>query len=131
MSSMSATEMAAYLQQASPLLLDVREPWEFDICHIEGSINLPMGQIPQRVDDLPESDEIVVICHHGVRSQQVIRYLQGQMTASLINLTGQVVKEFNGTGASSLNVSGVTSGLYQLQFTHENATTKTFRVVIE
>ena len=52
-------------------------------------------------------------------------------TASLINLTGQVVKEFNGTGASSLNVSGVTSGLYQLQFTHENATTKTFRVVIE
>ena len=90
MSSMSATEMAAYLQQASPLLLDVREPWEFDICHIEGSINLPMGQIPQRVDDLPESDEIVVICHHGVRSQQVIRYLQGQMSASLINLDGGV-----------------------------------------
>lgn len=52
-------------------------------------------------------------------------------TASLVNLTGQVVKEFNGTGASSLNVSGVTSGLYQLQFTHENTTTKTFRVVIE
>ena len=52
-------------------------------------------------------------------------------TASLINLTGQVVKEFNGTGASSLNVSGVTSGLYQLQFTNENNTTKTFRVVIE
>ena len=52
-------------------------------------------------------------------------------TASLINLTGQVVKEFNGTGASSLNVSGVTSGLYQLQFTHENSTAKTFRVVIE
>ena len=40
--------MAAYLQQASPLLLDVREPWEFEICHIEGSTNLPMGQIPQR-----------------------------------------------------------------------------------
>ena len=90
MSSMSATEMAAYLQQASPLLLDVREPWEFEICHIEGSTNLPMGQIPQRVDDLPASDEIVVICHHGVRSQQVIRYLQGQMTASLINLDGGV-----------------------------------------
>lgn len=52
-------------------------------------------------------------------------------TASLVNLTGQVVKEFNGTGASSLNVSGVTSGLYQLQFTHENTRTKTFRVVIE
>ena len=87
---MSATEMAAYLQQASPLLLDVREPWEFEICHIEGSTNLPMGQIPQRVEDLPDSGEIVVICHHGVRSQQVIRFLQGQMTASLINLDGGV-----------------------------------------
>jgi rhodanese-related sulfurtransferase len=87
---MSATEMAAHLQQASPLLLDVREPWEFEICHIEGSTNLPMGQIPQRVEDLPESGEIVVICHHGVRSQQVIRFLQGQMTASLINLDGGV-----------------------------------------
>ena len=90
MSSMSAPELAAHLQQASPLLLDVREPWEFDICHIAGSNNLPMGQIPQRVEELPDSGEIVVICHHGVRSQQVIRFLQGQMNASLINLDGGV-----------------------------------------
>ena len=90
MSSMSAPELAAHLQQASPLLLDVREPWEFDICHIAGSNNLPMGQIPQRVEELPDSGEIVVICHHGVRSQQVIRFLQGQINASLINLDGGV-----------------------------------------
>ena len=90
MSSMSAPQLAAHLQQASPLLLDVREPWEFDICHIAGSNNLPMGQIPQRVEELPDSGEIVVICHHGVRSQQVIRFLQGQINASLINLDGGV-----------------------------------------
>jgi len=90
MSSMSAPELAAHLQQASPLLLDVREPWEFDTCHIAGSNNLPMGQIPQRVEELADSAEIVVICHHGVRSQQVIRFLQGQMNASLINLDGGV-----------------------------------------
>jgi rhodanese-related sulfurtransferase len=90
MSSMSASELAAHLQQASPLLLDVREPWEFDICHITGSSNLPMGQIPQCIEELPESGEIVVICHHGVRSQQVIRFLQGQMNTSLINLDGGV-----------------------------------------
>jgi rhodanese-related sulfurtransferase len=87
---MSAPELAAHLQQASPLLLDVRETWEFDICHIAGSNNLPMGQIPQRVEELADSAEIVVICHHGVRSQQVIRFLQGQMNASLINLDGGV-----------------------------------------
>jgi rhodanese-related sulfurtransferase len=90
MSSMSAAELAAHLKQASPLLLDVREPWEFDICHIAGSSNLPMGQIPQRIKELPDYGEIVVICHHGVRSQQVIRFLQGQMSTSLINLDGGV-----------------------------------------
>ena len=87
---MSAAELAAHLEQASPLLLDVREPWEFEICHIEGSNNLPMGQIPQRADELPEDGEIVVICHHGIRSAQVIRYLQPQTDARLINLNGGV-----------------------------------------
>jgi rhodanese-related sulfurtransferase len=87
---MSASELAAHLQQAKPMLLDVREPWEFDICHIAGSSNLPMGQIPQRIDELPQSAEIVVICHHGVRSRQVIGFLQGQINASLINLDGGV-----------------------------------------
>ena len=90
MSSMSATELAAHLGQSTPLLLDVREPWEFDICHIAGSNNLPMGQIPQRIEELPDSGEVVVICHHGVRSQQVIRFLQGQTNASLVNLDGGV-----------------------------------------
>jgi rhodanese-related sulfurtransferase len=87
---MNAPELAEYLQQATPLLLDVREPWEFDICHITGSQNLPMGLIPQRLHELPETGEIVVICHHGVRSKQVIQFLQGQVTASLINLDGGV-----------------------------------------
>ena len=49
MRRMSAPELAAHLENASPLLLDVREPWEFEICHIDGSINMPMGQIPQNM----------------------------------------------------------------------------------
>jgi rhodanese-related sulfurtransferase len=87
---MSAPQLAAHLQTASPLLLDVREPWEFDICCIDGSINMPMGQIPQRLDELPSGEEIIVICHHGVRSQQVIRYLQQQSLDRLVNLDGGV-----------------------------------------
>lgn len=87
---MSASELAAHLQTSSALLLDVREPWEFDICHIDGSINLPMGQVPQRLQDLQQADEIVVICHHGVRSLQVIQFLQQQTPANLINLDGGV-----------------------------------------
>ena len=81
---------ATYLQQATPLLLDVREPWEFDICHIDGSTNLPMGQIPARLQELPDDGEIVVICHHGVRSQQVIHFLRSQTEVKLINLDGGV-----------------------------------------
>jgi rhodanese-related sulfurtransferase len=87
---MSAPQLAAHLQTASPLLLDVREPWEFDICCIDGSINMPMGQVPQRLDELPSGEEIIVICHHGVRSQQVIRYLQQQSLDRLVNLDGGV-----------------------------------------
>ena len=87
---MSAVELAAHLQQAAPLLLDVREPWEYEICHIDGSVNLPMSQIAHRPPELPAKGEVVVICHHGIRSQQVIHFLQAQTTAKLINLDGGV-----------------------------------------
>jgi len=87
---MSAAQLAAYLETASPLLLDVREPWEFDICQIDGSINLPMAQIPQNMMRLQEAQEIVVICHHGIRSQHVIQFLQQQSAGELINLDGGV-----------------------------------------
>ena len=88
--SISAPELAAHLLQSSPLLLDVREPWEFEVCHIEQSINIPMGQIPARLQELPQQGEVVVICHHGVRSQQVIQYLAPQTSLDLVNLDGGV-----------------------------------------
>lgn len=85
---MNALELAQHLTTACPTLLDVREPWEFDICQLERSINIPMSQIPQRQSELDMDRQIVVICHHGVRSLQVIRYLQQFDFAELINLDG-------------------------------------------
>ena len=90
MRAMSAAQLAFHLESASPLLLDVREPWEFDICRIEGSVNLPMGQVPLRFEELRDQEEIVVICHHGIRSQQVIHYLRQQDFDNLVNLDGGV-----------------------------------------
>ena len=87
---MNAPQLAEYLANADPLLLDVREPWEFEICHIDGSINLPMSQLPRQLERLDDADEIVVICHHGVRSLKVAGYLQQQHDAELINLDGGV-----------------------------------------
>jgi len=87
---MNAPQLAAYLAEAEPLLLDVRETWEFEICRIDGSINLPMSQIPGQIEQLEGAEEIVVICHHGMRSMQVAGYLQQLVDGRLINLDGGV-----------------------------------------
>lgn len=90
MRRMSALELSEYLDSTEPVLLDVREPWEFEICHIPGSINIPMAQIPQRLDLFNSNQEAIVICHHGVRSLQVIQYLAAQSFGNLTNLDGGV-----------------------------------------
>ena len=87
---MSASQLATHLQNTQPLLVDVREPWEFDICHIDGSINIPMGRITEALEQIDSADETVVICHHGIRSQQVIYYLEQNDVENLVNLDGGV-----------------------------------------
>ncbi len=87
---MNASQLASHLEGAELLLLEVREPREFDICHIDGSINVPMAQIPQNMGRFQDSEEVVVICHHGIRSQHVIRFMQQQCGHELINLDGGV-----------------------------------------
>ncbi|ENO89768.1 rhodanese-like domain-containing protein [Thauera linaloolentis] len=76
--------------RAAPLLLDVREPWEFQFCHIEGSVEMPMGSVPERHAELDRDREVVVICHHGGRSAQVCMFLEHQGFTNVINLAGGV-----------------------------------------
>jgi rhodanese-related sulfurtransferase len=60
-------------------LLDVREPWEFEIAYLEGAKLMPMGDVPARAhQELDPEDHIVVICHHGVRSMNVTAWLRQQ-----------------------------------------------------
>jgi rhodanese-related sulfurtransferase len=73
-----------------PLLLDVREPHEFMHCHIEGSVNLPMGQVLARMAELNPKQETVVICHHGMRSVQVADFLSNRGFTEIANLVGGV-----------------------------------------
>jgi rhodanese-related sulfurtransferase len=68
----------------------VREPWEFETCHIEGATLMPMQSIPARLDDLDEDAEIVCICHHGARSLQVAAFLEHHGFGQVTNLTGGV-----------------------------------------
>lgn len=92
MKHFSVQELNDYLAQAAqpPLLLDVREPWEYDICHLEGSQLLPMGQVPHSIETLDPQRETVVICHHGIRSRQVCYYLEHMGFANVINMEGGI-----------------------------------------
>ena len=74
----------------SPIILDVREKWEYDICHIENSVHIPIDQITEKKDDLSHNDMIMVVCHHGVRSRMVAKYLDANGFTNIINLSGGV-----------------------------------------
>ena len=52
----------------APFLVDVREPWEFEIAHVAGSRLLPLGSLPEQLAELPRDRPLVTVCHHGVRS---------------------------------------------------------------
>ena len=90
MQRFSAKQLAAYLETNTPRLIDVREPWEFDICHLPDSELLPMGQVPQNLELFQQSPEYVIICHHGIRSLQVIQFLAHHGIQNTIHLDSVV-----------------------------------------
>ena len=92
MLEMSVTEINEYIKTSDniPFLLDVRENWEYDICHIEGSKLIPMQTIPQHLDQLDPQQETIVICHHGIRSRMVGQFLEQAEFKKVINLIGGV-----------------------------------------
>ena len=60
------------------VLLDVREPFEIATAHVEGALEIPMGQIPARIAEVPTDADLLVMCHHGGRSLQVAEFLNAQ-----------------------------------------------------
>jgi rhodanese-related sulfurtransferase len=73
-----------------PTVLDVREPEEIQIAAFPGALEIPMGEIPDRLRELDRDDEIVVLCHHGMRSAQVAGYLVEQGFRRVSNLAGGI-----------------------------------------
>jgi rhodanese-related sulfurtransferase len=72
-------------------LLDVREPWEYQIARIEGSKHVPMGDLPSRAhQELDPEAHIVVICHHGVRSLKVTHWFRQQGFENVQSLGGGI-----------------------------------------
>lgn len=73
-----------------PVLLDVRETWEFQLVHLPGSVHLPLGQLPNALTELDPEQEVVVICHHGIRSMHAAMFLQRAGFSRVINLKGGI-----------------------------------------
>lgn len=99
MRELNAQQLQAHLEacqldteKPQPLLLDVRQDWEFDICKIKNSILIPMSQIQAEIDSLDSDRETVIICHHGIRSRNVGRYLEQMGFTRLINLSGGIAQ---------------------------------------
>jgi rhodanese-related sulfurtransferase len=73
-----------------PTLLDVREPWEVEICRLPDSVNIPLAELPGRLGTLPRDNVLVVLCHHGVRSRQAAQWLRANGIANAVNLSGGI-----------------------------------------
>ena len=86
-------QLDEWLRDASrpqPVLLDVREPHEFQYCALAGSLSMPMASVPARQQELDPDAETVVICHHGMRSMQVAMYMERSGFPRVFNLQGGV-----------------------------------------
>jgi rhodanese-related sulfurtransferase len=78
-------------QQESPLLLDVREPWEHQTASLPDSVLMPMSDVPPRANtELDPDAHIVVMCHHGARSLNVALWLRDQGFSHAQSLAGGI-----------------------------------------
>ena len=93
MQQLSVPQLQAMLAQPEgerPHMIDVREPWEWQLARIDGATHIPMQQIPARIQEIDEMRPTVVYCHHGVRSLQVVAFLERQGFQQLHNLAGGI-----------------------------------------
>ena len=87
----SPADTANLLKENKARLIDVREPWEFQTAHLEGSVLVPMGDVPSRAHQEFDPDEhLVVMCHHGARSLNVTVWLRNQGFENVQSMRGGI-----------------------------------------
>jgi rhodanese-related sulfurtransferase len=74
----------------SLVLVDVREQWEYDVCRIEGARLVPLGSLAASLNTLPDVDEVICYCHHGMRSMDAAAWLRFQGFAKAKSLAGGI-----------------------------------------
>jgi rhodanese-related sulfurtransferase len=87
----SPSEAANLLREQKARVIDVREPWEFAAARIEGSLPMPMGDVPSRANlELDPEERLIVVCHLGVRSMNVAVWLRNQGFEQVQSLRGGI-----------------------------------------
>jgi sulfur-carrier protein adenylyltransferase/sulfurtransferase len=87
----TAQELKERLDRGDHLfLLDVREPFEYQICRLPDSKLIPLGEVPARFNELDSSREIIVYCHAGVRSARAVGWLYQVGFTNIKNLIGGI-----------------------------------------
>ena len=87
----SVAELQKKKEAGEPfLLIDVREPWEYETCRIEGAQLIPMRTIPANLQQLDVDRDVICYCHHGQRSLDVAAWLRGQGVESAQSLAGGI-----------------------------------------
>jgi sulfur-carrier protein adenylyltransferase/sulfurtransferase len=88
---LAPTALAHRLRQgAAPILIDVREPFEWSICRLPNARLVPLGELSACVPSLDPHAEYVVYCHHGIRSAAAVAWLRERGFTSVTNLTGGI-----------------------------------------
>lgn len=83
--SITAQELKAALDEGEDLfLLDVREEHEYEICHLEQAVLIPMSMIANCIDLIPQNKKVVVYCHHGTRSAHTVKYLEKKIPSRFL-----------------------------------------------
>ena len=72
------------------LFVDVREQWEYDTAHIQGSVLIPLREIPGNLQRIENAQEVIIFCHHGMRSLDAAAWLRSQGVEGARSMAGGI-----------------------------------------
>ena len=83
--------VAALAGDGAVTVIDVREDWEYEEGHIEGAVLIPLGSLPERVDDIPTDRPVILVCRSANRSGQAYRFLTQEGFTNVHNMVGGMI----------------------------------------
>ncbi|MEC0226874.1 rhodanese-like domain-containing protein [Paenibacillus alba] len=93
MNTILPSEIKERLQRGEQLaIIDVREDEEVAAGIIPGAIHIPLGQLPERLTEIPQADEVILVCRSGARSGRALGFLEAQGYQGLKNMTGGMLE---------------------------------------